>query len=173
MLIRSECPGKRIDYILYSPGSNIAVDVHKYHLPLPERVPECTYSYSDHEAVTATLTINPNATTSKSIDYSIQEAILNESTKVCDEAVKRLLSHKRIYWILSIILFILLLATVVTEAPYGCKIFYHVIRVVLTGCIIYTIIMATLWNKIENNAVIAGKLTMEISLKQLTNRKAK
>ena len=45
--------GKRIDYIMYRVGRNIEVDILSCSLPLPDRVPNENYSFSDHEAVDA------------------------------------------------------------------------------------------------------------------------
>ncbi|KAJ8926430.1 hypothetical protein NQ314_021218 [Rhamnusium bicolor] len=61
-LVKKNIPGKRIDYIMYHPGSKIEVDLKKYNLPLPERVPNRSFSYSDHEAIEATLIVNKKRT---------------------------------------------------------------------------------------------------------------
>jgi sphingomyelin phosphodiesterase 2 len=47
--------GKRIDYIMYQPGPNVMCETVHCSLPLPNRVPGKRFSFSDHEAVTATL----------------------------------------------------------------------------------------------------------------------
>ncbi|KAH0808115.1 hypothetical protein GEV33_014666 [Tenebrio molitor] len=57
-LLKKNIPGKRLDYIMYHSSSNLQVDLKSYELPLPNKVPECSYSYSDHEAVAATLIIS-------------------------------------------------------------------------------------------------------------------
>lgn len=165
-LLKSDCNGKRIDYILYEGGPKMKADVLKYSMPLPDRVPECNYSYSDHEGVTATLIINPNESNVRNKDNSTLETVLNESILICDDAIKKCINHKRIYGFFSVILFLLLIITISTDAPFGLNVLYHIVRVILTVFLIFTIIMATLWNKIERNAVIAGRLAMEVSLRK-------
>jgi hypothetical protein len=49
--------GKRIDYIMYRTGPNVKGKVAHCELPLPNRVPGKAYSFSDHEAVTATIRV--------------------------------------------------------------------------------------------------------------------
>lgn len=44
-LLREKILGKRIDYVMYHPGSNIKVDQKSYTLPLPDRVPKQPYRY--------------------------------------------------------------------------------------------------------------------------------
>ncbi|TRY74675.1 hypothetical protein TCAL_11250 [Tigriopus californicus] len=51
-----ECPnGKRIDYIMYRSGPNVLAAPVSTILPLPSRIPNRNFSYSDHEAVCTTL----------------------------------------------------------------------------------------------------------------------
>ncbi len=47
--------GKRIDYIMYAAGPNVHAEAVDCELPLPNRVPGKSFSFSDHEAVTATI----------------------------------------------------------------------------------------------------------------------
>lgn len=166
-LIKNHCEGKRIDYIMYRPGSNVKLDLIKYCLPLPERVPDCSFSYSDHEAVSAALRLEKCETCTPEFDKESLKAILGECIEVCDTALRRLVTQKRVFWFFSFVLFCLLIATIATDAPFGYAVIYHVLRVLLTGALCFTIVMASLWNMIERNAVVAGKLTMEVSLRQL------
>lgn len=163
-LIKKMCPGKRIDYIMYLGGPGVKIDVGIYEHPLPNRVPERTYSYSDHEAITATLKISQNESSTLNSSNSCG-SILQESVEVCNTALKRLVSHKRAYWFITAVLFMLLVTTATTEAPFGFTISYHIIRIFITVLMGFTLIMATLWNMIETNAILAGKLAMEVNLK--------
>lgn len=155
---------------MYRPASNIKVHLKDYALPLPERVPDQTFSYSDHEAVSATLKIEKCETCGPCLDKDSLKMILNESINICDVALHRLVIQKRVYWSFSLILIGLLITTIVTNPPFGYSIIYHILRVVLTGVFCFTIIMASLWNRIERNAVLAGKLTMEVSKLKLEQR---
>lgn len=166
-LIKNHCEGKRIDYIMYRPSPNVKLDLVKYCLPLPERVPDCSFSYSDHEAVAATLKLEKCETRAPEFDRDSLKAILGECVEVCDAALRRLLTQKRVFWFFSFVLFCLLIATIATDAPFGYAIVYHVLRALLTGALCFTIVMASLWNMIERNAVVAGKLTMEVGLRRV------
>lgn len=169
-LTKNHCAGKRIDYIMYRPSATVKVNLKTYALPLPERIPEKSFSYSDHEAISITLHLEKCDICETNLDKDSQKMILNESIQVCDVALRRLVIQKRVYWIFSFILIALLVTTIVTNPPFGYPIIYHVLRVVLTGVSCFTIVMATLWNRIEKNAVLAGKLTMEVSKLKLDQK---
>lgn len=169
-LIKNHCAGKRIDYIMYRPGSNVKVHLKKYALPLPERVPGQPFSYSDHEAVSATLKLEKCEVCGPDFDVDSQKMLLSESIQICDEALRRLMVQKLVYWLFSLILLGLLIVTIVTNPPFGYPVIYHVLRVVLTGALCFTVVMGTLWNRIERSAVLAGKLTMEVSKLKLERR---
>ncbi|XKL61456.1 hypothetical protein PGB90_008513 [Kerria lacca] len=46
--------GQRIDYILYKIGNNSLIKCLSYNTPLDSRIPGQNFSYSDHEAISAT-----------------------------------------------------------------------------------------------------------------------
>lgn len=52
--LKSNFPGRRIDYILFKTKNNIMVNVPKCIFPFEDRIPGTEISYSDHEAVCAT-----------------------------------------------------------------------------------------------------------------------
>ncbi|KAJ8945085.1 hypothetical protein NQ318_005265 [Aromia moschata] len=141
-LVKKNVLGKRIDYIMYHPGSKIQVDLKKYRLPLPDRVPNYNFSYSDHEAIEATLIVHKKEVSVHSRDAEQKKLVLEESVVVLDEALRRLISHKIVYFLISLFLF----------------------RSV-TILMVFAILMATIWNKIEKHAVLAGKFAMEVTLK--------
>lgn len=161
--------GKRIDYILYHSGTNTEVSLKNYCLPLPDRVPYCNFSYSDHEAVAATFELK-SGKKHDFIDPEKKKYDLEESVSLCDKQLKKLVKHKLIYCFLTFVLFILLLVTLVTDAPWEANIVYIILQILITCLMVFTILMATIWNKIERHAVIANKLAMEVNLRQLRNK---
>ncbi|KAJ3658126.1 hypothetical protein Zmor_009884 [Zophobas morio] len=169
-LVKKNIPGKRIDYIMYHPGSNLQIDLKSYSLPLPDRVPGCDYSYSDHEAVAATLVISKNDVLAAKEDLQMKKTVLEESIQICDEALKSLGHNKYLYWFFTFVLFVLLVTTLATNSPFGLNFVYHILKVVITVFMFYTLIMATIWNKIEKHAVIAGKLAMSTALRKLKTK---
>lgn len=168
--IAAHCSGTRIDYILYRPGPKTKVQLKKYELPLPERIPDRSISYSDHEAVAITLQLKSGESCQLVADKGAQKAVLRESLEICDKALRRLIIHRRVYCFFSFLLIGLIAATFATSAPFGYQIVYDVARFVLTGFLCYMIIMATLWNNIERSGVRAGKLNMEITKLKLEQK---
>ncbi|XP_014479972.1 PREDICTED: putative neutral sphingomyelinase isoform X2 [Dinoponera quadriceps] len=84
-IARTRPEGKRIDYILYLDSSAIKAEITNYELPLPNRVPYKDFSYSDHEAVTATLKFTSGEHTVK--DFDVTDS-LKEAKGVCETALK-------------------------------------------------------------------------------------
>lgn len=165
-LLNKKYPGKRIDYILYNSGSNTSVVMKKYCRPLPNRVPNCTYSYSDHEAITATFKISRKEGSIQNLDLSTRAKVLTECIDNCNLALQTLINHKRLYWFLTAALFLLFISTIAMDTPFHQPVLIHVIRVIITILLFFTFIMATAWNMIEKHALLAGKLAMEVCLKQ-------
>lgn len=163
---------KRIDYIMYRQGTYVKMEMKKYYHPFPETVPGHSFSYSDHEAVAANLNLTKSEANCVKCDVEAQAFVLKEALDVCDTAFRRLTVHRRVYWFFTLILLGLLIGTFATGPPFDLPVLYHVLRAILTGAICFTVIMATLWNSIERNAVLAGKHAMELSLRFLKHSKS-
>ncbi|XP_041777826.1 putative neutral sphingomyelinase [Anopheles merus] len=180
--------GKRIDYILYRIGDHYEGRLLEHRLPLPERVPGQTFSYSDHEAVYAKLILKKSSSTStiqnliacnsgkvreedscsrESREETDREAVLSlrESVAICNESLKQLESHRRSYTLMAIGVIIALIYMLELQAPYGLKIAFLVLKFLLCAVIIFFVVMATIWNVMEKHGILAGKLSMEIALK--------
>ncbi|KAF5277596.1 hypothetical protein FQA39_LY06089 [Lamprigera yunnana] len=170
-LLKKEYPGKRIDYILYNCGSNTSVVMKNYSRPLSSKVPGSDYNYSDHEAIIATLKLSKHEGSNNKFDVSKRESVLSECIEVCNDALQTLVNHKRLYWFLTAVLFLTLMTTFSMDNLFGKAILVHMARIILTFVLGFTFIMATAWNMIETNAMIAGKLAMQICLKQSTEKK--
>ncbi|XP_044255447.1 putative neutral sphingomyelinase [Tribolium madens] len=168
-LLKKNIPGKRIDYIMYHPGSNLQIDLKSYTLPLPHKIPECSFSYSDHEAIAATLIITKSEIRSLRSDQHMKKSVLEDSIEICDDALRSLNNHKYLYCFFTFVLLVLLVTTLATDLPFGYNLnfIYHIWKILITLFMFYTFMMATIWNKIERHAVIAGKLGMETALKKL------
>jgi sphingomyelin phosphodiesterase 2 len=87
---------------------------------------------------------------------------LKESGAVCNAALTRLNQDKRSYWIYSTALFLTLLCTIGSEAPFSFFKTSNIIRIIVTVLLCFTIFMATIWNRMEVNAVLTGKLGIEV-----------
>lgn len=165
-LVKKKTPGKRIDYIMYHPGSNLYIQLKNYCLPLPDKVPYKTFSYSDHEGVEATLIITKNQVVSCYEDIEFKKSVLEESIEVCDEALNSLNNSKWLYWFFTFILLAMLFFTLTVESPFGLTPVYHILKVLISLFLFYTLMMATIWNKIEKHAIISGRFSMITSLKK-------
>lgn len=156
--------GNRIDYVMYKCRPGIEVQCLKYQFPLPERVPKQNFSYSDHEALQVSLRVirTSNASEVAAVNKEEYMKALKESRAVCDAALGRLNQDKRSYWIHSAAFFVTLLCTIGLEAPLSCFKTYNIIRVVVTILLCFTIFMATIWNRMEVNAILTGKLGIEV-----------
>ncbi|XP_033606154.1 putative neutral sphingomyelinase isoform X2 [Cryptotermes secundus] len=156
--------GNRIDYIMYKCRRGIEVQCLKYQFPLPERVPKQNFSFSDHEALQVSFRVIRTSNASEDALENKEEYMkaLKESRAVCDAALGRLHQDKRSYWIYSAAFFLTLLCTIGLEAPLSCFKTYNIIRVVVTILLCFTIFMATIWNRMEVNAILTGKLGIEV-----------
>lgn len=169
-LLKKKVSGKRIDYVLYTCNPQISIRLLKYAQPLPDRVPNCSYSYSDHEAVSVQLAIERTEISKKVLDDNAQRAILNESIEICNDALKKLVYHKQVYWFFSALLFMGVIIMIAFDAPGRFYVLYHVCKVLLCFILVFTVVMASLWNQIESHAVLAGKLGMEVTLKRMSQK---
>lgn len=87
---------------------------------------------------------------------------LEESGAVCNAALTRLNQDKQSYWIYTAALFLTLLCTIGSEAPFSCFKTCNIIRIIVTVLLCFTIFMASIWNRMEVNAILTGKLGIEV-----------
>lgn len=92
---------------------------------------------------------------------------LQECISICDDSMIRLRSHKRFYFIMALTMFVILVYTLDIYPPYGWKTMYLVLKVLLSGMILFFVFMATLWNSIEYNGIYSGKLAMAMTLENM------
>lgn len=166
--------GKRIDYILYRSGVSYKAHVTEYALPLPTCVPEQKFSYSDHEAVFARISVEQRRQSIDSIDtcnasrkitvngISYSDTLL-EGIDVCEQILKRLRSDRNFYLVTALLLAIPLFYLIDIYPPFGWGMFYLFAKVLFSGTIIFAVFMATMWNSIERNGILSTKLSMEMA----------
>lgn len=164
--VKKNVPGQRIDYILYHPGSRMQVEVKRYNQPLPDRVPNHSYSYSDHEAIESTLVIRKRSNPLPSLNIQEKRKVLEISASELTKALNRLVYHQLFYSLFAIILFAMLLLSLAFNSPLGYPIIFNIVRIFITILIIFCVLMATIWNKMEKHGILAGKLAIELTLKQ-------
>uniref|UniRef100_A0A336KTK6 sphingomyelin phosphodiesterase n=1 Tax=Culicoides sonorensis TaxID=179676 RepID=A0A336KTK6_CULSO len=174
--VLEKCPeGKRIDYIFVRPGPHYKLEVAEYAQPLPEKVPGHDFSYSDHEAVSASIKIvhTHSVRDEKELiedEKSITEdnkIALSESIRQCDESLKGLQHNRKSYLMAALALIVVLLNMIELQAPYGLKTIFLVAKILLTALTLFFAFMASIWYTMERHGILAGKLSMEILLKSI------
>ncbi|XP_046831355.1 putative neutral sphingomyelinase [Vespa crabro] len=162
--------GKRIDHILYLCSPNFKINVTNYQQPFPERVPNKNCSYSDHEAIMASLKLTNGIYKIDNIDIreSLQEAI-----RICESAMISV-RYQCFWYLLAVFLLIIPIIWSMgldsTTTSIGICIGLNIGRLFLTALLCYALFMSIIWNRVERNALKAGCLAMKIHLIQLTNR---
>lgn len=177
---------KRIDYILFRGGFKYQVDRTEYKLPLPTVVPGTSHSYSDHEAVCTTLRItkrdqvmNPSTAYSVSLsasqqaeedaealEYKSEENVrtIRESITTCDQSLMKIASSRTVFLTLALIILCMLFQFIDMRPYSGFSSVYLIGKVLLCGLVMYFVFMGTIWNRLERNGILSGKLAMQISL---------
>ncbi|KAL3283099.1 hypothetical protein HHI36_006258 [Cryptolaemus montrouzieri] len=164
-LKKQEVCGKRIDYIMFHPGSNSQIYLKKYQMPLEDRVPNRHFSYSDHEAVSVVLHIKDDMAHTPSNHSNEKISALEESIDVLEEELDRLRTHKIFYWLCGIFSFCFFFVTIFIDVPSTFSIPYNIFRSFLAIAALFSICMATIWNSIETSAVLGSLGSMKIIFK--------
>ena len=168
-----DCPnGKRIDYIMCSSRKDLRIETVDVNIPLPTRVPHRLHSYSDHEAVCAKFRIvsalESASTANEKENKEPCIESLKEALQVCDTALKTLSYDKRKYWLLFGVVIVLLAALPFSHD--GSLLVHYVLTIselFLTLFAVFSLIMGTIWNRIERHSILAGKLGITTRLQSL------
>lgn len=165
--------GIRIDYVLFRENQEIDCVVDTYELPWLEKIPDpnLNVSFSDHEAVHASFTIQKRHSTQIVHSAAAEKTFINDNIKnlkeciaTCNKSLKQLESHRRSYTLMAIGLGVILINIVEIDPAYGFKTAYMILKFLLCGLTLFFVFMATLWNIMEKHGVLAGKLSMEMAL---------
>lgn len=178
--------GKRIDYVLYNGGGGGATRQHAvdvvYTLPLVRQLAAGdgrTISFSDHEAVLAQFRVHDAPAPAQRADGANNAADgrqlferlrndLSDCIHLCDETLKLLHAHRTFYLAAAAAAIVVLATIMDASAPYGCRWLFVGMRVALSGVVLFALFMATLWNRMEANAVLGGRTAMQIALQMTT-----
>ena len=175
-----ECPaGRRIDYILYSPGPNIQADTVACVLPLRDRIPGKNISFSDHEAVAAKLRIS-RKTESPAItcrDFIKLQSVRDLSEKLeCADQAKEILraslssaGRRRIFYLLGALLcflFLLILAVVPVIFEWGdyevLDMVLFSVRLILVVVSLYLFFMSVIFIRKERHTLNGTLASLEV-----------
>lgn len=178
---RSQPAGKRIDFLLYRGGHAGRIIGVEYSLPFPRELMAAgraqPISYSDHEAVMAKFELSSEAkhATADAFDADRVDGRrgsmerlrndLHDCIHLCDETLKMLHTHRTFYVAVAVATAIVLATVMDASVPYGCRWLFVGVRVALSGGVLFALFMATLWNRMEVNAVFGGRSAMGIALR--------
>ena len=130
--------------------------VTKFGNPLPDRVPGKEFSYSDHNAVSVQLNLKPRSNTSgnsKCIDIDTEfHETTKEAIQVCKEAMSDLSSFKTLHLAIAGVTLMTLMGTV---GYWPSSMFCDIIKIIITGLGFYSLMLGTIWYKIESNCLKA------------------
>jgi len=172
------CPaGKRIDYILYSPGPNIQADTLACVLPLRDRIPGKNISFSDHEAVAAKLRIS-RKTESPGVtarDFIRMQSVkdLNEKLECVDQAqdilrasLKNARYRRNFYLLGAALCFLLLILAFVPVIEYSdyvaLDVVLFIVRLVLVVVTVYLFLMSVLFFRKESHALRGTLASLDV-----------
>jgi len=172
------CPGgKRIDYIMYSPGPNISAETVSCLLPLQERIPGKNISFSDHEAVSARLRVKRNTETPAvtSRDYVRLQSMKDLSSKLeCVDKAQDILRasirsarYRRTFYLLgSALCFLLLILAFVPFIEYRelivLDVILFIVRLMLVLVTVYLFLMSVLFFRKECHALRGTLASLEV-----------
>ncbi|XP_026747376.1 putative neutral sphingomyelinase [Trichoplusia ni] len=159
-LCKTNPEGKRIDHILYKVNAAWEAEVVNLGNPLPTRVPNKEFSYSDHNAVSVQIHLKPSDNKTQketSLDDAFDETA-TQAIKVCEEAMVNISKSKTMFLTVGGLILMFLIGTV---GYWPNLIFYDIIKLFITGLSFYYLIMGTVWNNIEMNSLKAGLSALE------------
>ncbi|KAL0273040.1 UNVERIFIED_CONTAM: hypothetical protein PYX00_005815 [Menopon gallinae] len=173
--------GKRIDYILYKKSRKFDVEVEQYQFPLPDRVPGCSFSYSDHEAIEVKLNCIPvvgsSAVTSDMPDAELHST-LEQAIEVCNDSLQKLKTSQRTYISLAVVFALFLFVSLFVELFFNISqdfgvsytltvISFNILKTTITLAFTFFMMMGILWCRSERSAILTGKFSMMLILKRL------
>jgi len=174
--------GKRIDYIMYRAGPDKTVQITECRLPLARRIPASLsaclgkeVSYSDHEAVAATITVTSStgaegdnlghgARQARGNMVGRQEAVA-AGVILIEKALLGTKTDQKLFSVLAIITFIIFMASfsqllLMDSLLLECTMF--LLRMILTLTGFYAVLMASVFNRRERHALSATKATLQL-----------
>ncbi|CAH1798548.1 unnamed protein product [Owenia fusiformis] len=156
--------GERIDFLMFRSNGGFTMECEKCYLPL-DKVPDQTYSYSDHEAVAAIFTIRKNITAmTKQLDIPSRNKNFEEAVPVLQKGIKKAQFDRNVYiaaLILGLVAFFFLDCI---PMPYGLGWVLSCVEYTLVLGVVFSIWMSVVMCPVEENACIAAQKDMLIIL---------
>ncbi|KAK8383547.1 hypothetical protein O3P69_015777 [Scylla paramamosain] len=170
--------GNRIDYIFYQASSTHKVKTKLCDQPWPQRVPQRDFSFSDHEAVRAIITITPvkdEDATENITELQAQTDALLEGAAVCEQGLKKVACNRRLYLTLAGLVLgleLAYLAVLSLDLSLGALMGLSVLSMAGMLLLAYLLHMGTVFSHLEYSGVQAARLAIKCHLEKLTERNA-
>lgn len=170
--------GNRIDYIFYQASSTHKVKTKLCDQPWPQRVPQRDFSFSDHEAVRAIVTITPvkdEDATENITELQAQTDALLEGAAVCEQGLKKVACNRRLYLTLAGLVLgleLAYLAVLSLDLSLGALMGLSVLSMAGMLLLAYLLHMGTVFSHLEYSGVQAARLAIKCHLEKLTERNA-
>lgn len=190
--IANMSPGVHIDHIFARSSENIALSIIDYVLPLTETIPGQNFSYSDHEAVLARLHLKDaehnigegacSVVSSINNEHHISEeasfktdgclisrrvAVLHDSISLCETSLDQLNVDRIFYYSVAVILGFILVVFLEYPSTLGFRTLYIILKLLVSGVLLFCIFMGSVWNYMEWNGILSGKVAMELMLRSI------
>ncbi|XP_017468056.1 PREDICTED: putative neutral sphingomyelinase isoform X1 [Rhagoletis zephyria] len=188
--------GIHIDHIFARSSDNFKLSILDYGLPLSERVPGHNFSFSDHEAVLTKLNLDEsphsiceeassavNALVNhverigdqnceafiKTNEYLVSRRVdvLQESISLCEMSLDQLNIDRIFYYSVAVILAFILVVFLEYPAPVGFRTLYIIFKFSISVALLFCIFMGSVWNYMELNGILSGKVAMELMLRSI------
>ncbi|XP_014252635.1 putative neutral sphingomyelinase [Cimex lectularius] len=156
--------GKRFDYILYNVKNGYAATPEEYKFPFEDTVPGKIFSYSDHDAISASFTIRKSNNKNNSEGYELlRMSDLEHALCICSTALCNVPKNTRYYWTVFI-----LICTILVLHPFHMLYPYYFYAVFLPPTsllLFYCLFMATIWHRLETRSLL-GAISRIETIKQ-------
>ena len=174
---------KRIDYIMYRAGPGLDAETSNCWFPLPQRIPDMPYSYSDHEAVASVIKLTrPKSSRFQSGPEFRRSLSLNnrsdtvravkDANDIIDKSLRQVDSDQTKYVFYTFFLLLLLVlsfipSAFIPESYYlALDLAFFIPRFVVTVFIAIFFLMASIFNKRERNALIGTRKELQLIIDQ-------
>lgn len=179
----SKAKAKRIDYIMYRAGPGIEAETVNCWLPLPHRVPDKPYSYSDHEAVAAVIRVkqgrkdgdhHSGPSFRRHMSFNTRSdtvQAVKEAINIVDKSLKTVDSDQTKYVMYSFLLLVILVLSFIPVAlvpswAVALDLSLFVPRFFVSAFLLIFFLMATLFNKRERNALTSTRKELQLIIDQ-------
>lgn len=158
---------KRIDYILYKVENGTSVEVEDCSLTMG-RVPGKPFSYSDHEGVEATISIDTKGGEETAMDVKDLQPILQEAINIVDRGLEQTTTNKKFFIAFSVVCLALAYLVSVIHIPYPIDFFVTIFKLLMILSMGFGIAQSLIMIRSEVHGLEAGRQDMKNLLQNIS-----